>query len=64
MKRYSTSLLIRGMQIKTTTRYHYTLTRTAKINFKKKIIPSADEVVGQTEPSHFAHEYAEWYSHF
>ena len=31
MKRYSISLVIRKMQIKTTVRYHFTLTGIAKI---------------------------------
>lgn len=64
MKKCLTSLLIKGMQIKTTMRYHDTLTRKAILNYfaEKGIIPSTGEVVQQTELLHIVHEYAKQYS--
>ena len=50
MKRCSTSLIIREMQIKTTRRYHFTPVRMATIQKSKAI--SAGEGVEKREPSY------------
>ena len=49
MKRYSTSLIIREIQIKTTMRYHFTPARMAVI---QKSTNNAGEGVEKREPSY------------
>ena len=56
MKRCSTSLMIREMQIKTTMRYHLTLVRMAAI--KKSTNNNAGEGVEKRKPSYTVGENA------
>ena len=50
LKRCSTSLLIREMQIKTTMRYHFTPVRMATI--QKSTSSNAGEGLGERDPSY------------
>lgn len=59
MKRCSTSLDIKEMQIKTTLRYHFTPTSIVVI---KKVITSVDETVEELGPTSTAGEDGKWRS--
>ena len=59
IKRHSTSLIIRKMQIKSTVRYHFTPVRVYTKKSKNKCL----EDIERREPSYSVGGCVKWYSH-
>ena len=64
MKRCSSSLYIKKIQIKATRKYHYTFIRKTKTKAKAKnlTIPKVDQDVEQLEFSSIADDNAKWFN--
>ena len=63
MKIFSTSLVIRKIQVKTTMRYHFTSIRKATVK-KSTHTKNAREGMEKREPSYIVGGNVDWYSHY